>query len=196
MGGDSVSNGADSERAAGNTNSSPVHTQKSRSSSPAKRRASEMDGDTQQEDPDVMDVDSSSEVVNGNKDTQTNGHDKASAVSSGTTPASIPSSSEDAADEASSTTQVDLDEDEPVPSIDAQVEMVRAQALEGNLSESLSGYAVSMTWLARVIARSKYKDEMGPFEKSSIEGEIGPVDNSPILAQGMYRKPAVKISDR
>jgi ubiquitin carboxyl-terminal hydrolase 4/11 len=149
-----------------------------------------MDGDHVQENLDRMDIDLASSAVSGINGTRASGHhlnDIGSTVSSGTTPPSLLGSSDVAPDSSSSATQVDIDDEETIASLDAQVEMVRAQAFESPQTEAMPGYAVSMAWLARVISRSKFNVEMGPFDKSSLEGEIGPVDNSAILATGEFK---------
>lgn len=187
--GDSLSHGAEGGKALGNVDSSLVHRQNSRSSSPAKRRASEMDGDHVQESVDRMDVDLVSGAVSGINGARTGRHhsnDISSTVSSSTTPSSLLGSSDVPLDGSSSSTQVDIDDDDTVPLLDVQVELVRAQAFESPQIEGMPGYAISMAWLARVISRSKYNVEMGPFDKSSLEGEIGPVDNSTILGTGEF----------
>jgi hypothetical protein len=187
--GDSLNHGPEDERAVGNVDSSPIHRQNSRSSSPAKRRASEMDGDHIQESVDRMDVDLASDAVSVINGTRPSGHhlnDISSTVSSSTTPSSLVGSSDVTLDGSSSATQIDIDDEETTPSLDGQVELVRAQAFESLQTECMPGYAVSMAWLARVISRSKFNVEMGPFDKSSLEGEIGPVDNSAILGTGEF----------
>jgi hypothetical protein len=107
--------------------------------------------------------------------------DGESGISSGT-PASAQASSTVAADESSATTEVD--DDNPIPSLDDQVQLVVQETLKELEEEGYPGYIVSRAWLGRVIARTKFKDDMGPFDKSCMEGEIGPVDNSDIIANG------------
>jgi hypothetical protein len=93
---------------------------------------------------------------------------------------SFQGSSTVAADESSAPTDVEAEDLEKI-SIDEQVEMVHAEINNVTPAEGQVGYVVSRTWLGRVIARSKFSDEMGPFDKSCLEGDIGPVDNTDII---------------
>jgi ubiquitin carboxyl-terminal hydrolase 4/11 len=160
----------------------------SRSSSPAKRRADEMDD---QNIPDLhaahdkMDLDLSDSQHTTSKirtmpDPRSR-QDGGSGVSSGT-PVSPQVSSTPAADDSSATTQID--DEQPSPSLDEQVEMVISETLKDADEEGYPGYIVSKVWLGRVISRTKFKDEMGPFDKSALEGDIGSVDNSDIILDG------------
>ncbi|KAF2674089.1 UCH-domain-containing protein [Microthyrium microscopicum] len=155
--------------------SSPQHTHTSRSSSPTKRRASEMDEDeTQVPADDSMDVDrpKAAGVLN------TTAHESSSGPGSRTTPSSS------RIDETSSAT-TDEDNNDPLPSLDDQVTMVYQQLMqETEKTEGRPGYLISRQWLGRVISRSKFNSEMGPFDKNCQEGEIGPVDNSSIIDTG------------
>ncbi len=98
---------------------------------------------------------------------------------SSSTPMSFQGSSTVAVDDSSAPTEA---EEEKV-SLDEQVQMVHAETNTAASGDGLVGYVVSRTWLGRVIARSKYADEMGPFDKSCLEGEIGAVDNADIIGK-------------
>lgn len=73
--------------------------------------------------------------------------------------------------------------DKDLPSIDEQVKTIMEQmaASQSDTRNGDVGYAVSMAWLNRVLARSSSSNDHGPFDKSVLEGEIGPIDNSAIL---------------
>ena len=144
----------------------------SRSSSPAKRRASAMENE-----------------LGG----LTNEEPKAKNVSS-------PGSSSVAGSESSSRKIVDspLSQDmctsttaankppevaESPPLLDDQVRQVMAlHAQEYNDSQKL--YIISNTWLERVFARTSEGQSGGTFKKGALEGDIGPVDNSDIVMPG------------
>jgi hypothetical protein len=133
----------------------------SRSSSPAKRPASDMDG------ADPMDMDSSDAQKTSRAD------------DSSSTPMSFQGSSTVAVDDSSAPTEAD----EEKISLDEQVRMVYAETNTATSADGQAGYVVSRMWLGRVIARSKFSQEMGPFDKSCLEGDIGPVDNADIIGK-------------
>jgi hypothetical protein len=116
---------------------------------------------------DPMDMDSS--------DTQKTSR----AEDSSSTPMSFQGSSTIAVDESSVPTEA---EDEKI-SLDDQVEIVHAETNSATSRDGQVGYVVSCSWLGRVIARSKFSEELGPFDKSCLEGEIGPVDNKDIIGK-------------
>lgn len=72
---------------------------------------------------------------------------------------------------------------EDLPSIDDQVQIIMEQmaASQVDTRDGDIGFAVSMAWLNRVLARCSSSKDHGPFDKSVLEGEIGPIDNSDIL---------------
>lgn len=126
----------------------------SRSSSPAKRRFDDIAGH------DHMDLD-----------------DEASKQ----TPTLQPTAN---ADQNHSTATTEVDEVEK-PSLDEQVEKVMAEEAKGHAEEEgHPGYIISKSWFGRVIARTKFNEDMGPWDKSCLEGPIGPVDNSSIISDG------------
>jgi hypothetical protein len=137
------------------TDSKESPVRDSRSSSPAKRRFDDIAGNDQ------MELDD--EALKPNQALQPTGNTNA--------------------DHSTATTEVDEVEK---PSLDEQVEKVIADSKEGNAveEEGHPGYIISQSWLGRVIARTKYSEEMGPFDKSCLEGPIGPVDNSSIVSDG------------
>lgn len=213
---ESVSHGHDEAPDVTNNADSPLKIRRQRSTSPAKRRASEMDHDDRLEDGARMDVDlittgiqgkdeemqsalpispSSSQSGDRNSGKAASGDQhvvrdapngsSADSSTSGTTPVSA---QEWGAITTSSSVTVfngDQGRKQPeqmsaVPSIDEQVQSVY-QDLQGELVEGQAGVAISMTWLARVLARSSGAEYYGPFDKSTLEGEIGPIDNTTIL---------------
>lgn len=214
---DSFSHGNDDAPDVTNDAESSLRISRQRSTSPAKRRASEMDHDDGLEDAAHMDVDhiatgvqdngeemqsvlpispSSSQSGDRNSRKIATGDEYAArdgkngsyvdSSTSCTTPVSAQESGA-ATRSSSSVTVFNSDEDgkQPeqapaVPSIDEQVQIVY-QDLQGELVEGQAGVAISTAWLARVLARSSEAEHMGPFDKSTLEGEIGPIDNTTIL---------------
>ncbi|MCJ1390087.1 CSN-associated deubiquitinating enzyme Ubp12 [Xylographa bjoerkii] len=65
----------------------------------------------------------------------------------------------------------------PLPLIDDQISKVTT-LLWRELQDGQKGYVISMKWLDRVTARGSHTQMGGKQTKASIEGEIGPVDNS------------------
>jgi hypothetical protein len=164
--------------------SSPMRGLNSRSASPAKRRASEMDGEQTHDHPDKMDVDSSKSQAQ-----TAHAQDASSAMSS--TPTSTRDSSGNGTESSVST---EVETEEPKPSLDKQVESVVAQISQRPEGEGLAGYVISRQWLGRVVARSKFNEEMGPFDKDSLEGEIGPVNNESVIASGSFLPTLLPVS--
>lgn len=72
----------------------------------------------------------------------------------------------------------DMDE---APIVDDQVDQVMA-IHNRPLVAGQEGYVISEKWLAKVFARtSENKNKPEQFDKDDVEGEIGAVDNSPIV---------------
>jgi ubiquitin carboxyl-terminal hydrolase 4/11/15 len=200
-----------------NNAESSLRISRQRSTSPAKRRASEMDHDDGLEDAAQMDVDhittgvqdngeetqsllpispsssqsgerNSGKAATGDQDVVRDGQNGSSVE--GSTSCTTPVSAQESAAATMSSSSVTIfnsDEDgkQPeqgpaIPSIDEQVQIVY-QDLQGELVEGQAGVAISTTWLARVLARSSEAEHNGPFDKSTLEGEIGPIDNTTIL---------------
>lgn len=69
-----------------------------------------------------------------------------------------------------------------VPSIDEQVATVM-RLMEAGLSGQAKGYVVSMAWLTRVLARSTNGPQREVADKTVLEGDIGPVDNSDLVLE-------------
>jgi ubiquitin carboxyl-terminal hydrolase 4/11/15 len=76
---------------------------------------------------------------------------------------------------------------EEVPSIDEQVDIIMTEVATSQPEDGAVGYIVSSAWISRVLARSSQKDHHGPFEKDVLEGDVGPLDNSSILARRRLR---------
>ncbi|MCJ1310555.1 CSN-associated deubiquitinating enzyme Ubp12 [Agyrium rufum] len=95
-----------------------------------------------------------------------------SAASSDTSTASTTSKTSAASD-------VSSEQREDVPSIDEQIEQVQSIVSGVPVSEGMKGYIISMSWLNRVKSRSSQKGSE-TFDKSTLVGPIGPVDNSNI----------------
>lgn len=70
------------------------------------------------------------------------------------------------------------------PTVDEQVERVK-DITQHPLKEGQHGYVVSMRWLARVLARTTAGQKSSEFDKSSREGEVGPIDNALLVVPGM-----------
>ncbi|OCK78430.1 UCH-domain-containing protein [Lepidopterella palustris CBS 459.81] len=72
-----------------------------------------------------------------------------------------------------------------LPSIDEQVTQVM-MIHQKQLTDGQEGYLLSAKWLERVMARTtdnlKHPEN---FEKSALDGEIGPVDNSDLVDEGL-----------
>ena len=173
---DPLSLGSDDEQVAG---SRATDTKRdTRSSSPAKRRASAMeDGhmDVEQSGSDARKA-----QTNGTSKSSSKQHTREASVdmlsgsgnsgSASTLPSSV---SETPADE-------EMDDAEDIPSIDEQV-LTILEEMGKDIEDGAKGYLVATAWINRVLARSSQKDDHGPFSKDVLEGDVGPIDNSPIL---------------
>lgn len=73
-----------------------------------------------------------------------------------------------------------------LPSIDEQVKIIMERMVDdqADMRDGDVGFAISTAWLNRVLARSSQSDAHGPYEKSVLEGDIGPIDNAAILLSG------------
>ncbi|KAI9702430.1 MAG: CSN-associated deubiquitinating enzyme Ubp12 [Candelina mexicana] len=69
-----------------------------------------------------------------------------------------------------------------LPTLDEQVAKVES-TLSQTLSNGQTGFIVARQWLARVLSRSSEGIKDGKYAKSSREGEIGPIDNSHLVAE-------------
>ncbi|KAI9782348.1 MAG: CSN-associated deubiquitinating enzyme Ubp12 [Geoglossum umbratile] len=81
--------------------------------------------------------------------------------------------------------QVSVKDEEPkdIPSIDEQIGMVTG-LVQRPLQDGQKGFVISNKWLQRVLARSSNKLKDDKVDKEATEGEIGPVDNSDLVAEG------------
>lgn len=203
---DSTSNGQDDARAIVNNSDSPVDNRGQRSTSPGKRKVSEMEREEPVKSVERMDVDQKSMAstmtgMSQEDDTQStiplsptschhvNQASSTESTASGTTPHSAAdltatnSSTTHATSSAATVSMEDLHtKDVQKPTIDEQVQIVY-QDMQKELEEGQVGVAVSVAWLQRVLARSSEKDNYGPYDKSTLEGDIGPVDNTAILPE-------------
>jgi ubiquitin carboxyl-terminal hydrolase 4/11 len=75
------------------------------------------------------------------------------------------------------------EEQKDTPSIDEQIGMVTG-LVQRPLQDGQEGFVISMKWLQRVLARSSSKLKDDKADKEATEGEIGPVDNSDLVAEG------------
>lgn len=89
-----------------------------------------------------------------------------------------PSSVSTAATSTKSTSSILMGQDRP--SIDEQVDKVTSLSMQP-LQEKQKGYVVSSAWLRRVLSRSSKGIPREKADKSSSEGDIGPVDNSDLV---------------
>lgn len=149
-----------------------------RSSSPLKRRASDLEAEvlsSQQDDVDMIQVPvGSSESV-----------DAIANFSRPKRAQSIDMLKEDEGETDSPTTQDSASgkAEDDIPDIDAQISTVTTlcqAALQHQLKDGDKVWLVSRTWLNRVIARGS---EARKTSKMEPEGEIGPVDNSDIIKE-------------
>jgi len=160
-------------------NTSPLRPNQSRSSSPAKRSASEMEQSNAAHD--TMDIDDTKPLLQRDSSLPDESSNTSSAPylassSHGSSGTALPSS-----------TPTEVDSDDVVISPDDQIQLVteEIQQLKSNETEGFAGYLVAMSWLQRVIAHSKFDKEMGPLPKSAYDGDIGPVDNESIIDSSM-----------
>jgi len=70
-----------------------------------------------------------------------------------------------------------------LPSLDEQVRKITEITNTSEQKDGAKGYAVAISWLNRVVSRTTEKLHEG-FPKELREGDIGPVDNSSIVANG------------
>lgn len=75
-----------------------------------------------------------------------------------------------------------------MPSTDEQIARVTALSLK-ELREGDKGYLVSCKWVERVKARGSDRPTRGSVDKGAAEGEVGPIDNSDLVAQGQNCSP-------
>ncbi|QDS75201.1 hypothetical protein FKW77_008825 [Venturia effusa] len=155
-----------------NADDTKMEGSRSRSHSPAKRRADAMEDANGEEEVEKMEVDGGNTILQ-------NVQSSMAALSS-----------MNASDCESHDRSVDMlrqaQSDRPakdLPSIDEQVKIImeKMTASQADRRDGDIGYAVSMAWLNRVLARSSSSQDHGPFDKSVLEGEIGPIDNTDIL---------------
>jgi ubiquitin carboxyl-terminal hydrolase 4/11 len=109
-----------------------------------------------------------------------------SGQSSGTTPRSVQSSNTSTSAATNDTVSTTAPNGEgtaaqDLPAIDEQVALVYREVMKPIETEGQTGYLISAAWLGRVLSRSSDAENYGPFEKSAMEGDIGPVDNSSIV---------------
>lgn len=72
---------------------------------------------------------------------------------------------------------------EEVPSLNDQVRLITRLVGEVKLEDGMKTYLVANSWLNRVVSRTTSGLHQ-TFDKDLREGEIGPVDNSSIVANG------------
>ena len=121
-----------------------------------------------------------------------------SGPSSGTTPRSFQSSNTAASSGTNDTSSAAPSNGEAMaakdrPSIDEQVDMVYTEVMKPIEKEGQVGYVISKDWLSRVMARSSSAETYGPFDKAATNGEIGPIENQSIVAEGW--SPATALID-
>lgn len=71
-----------------------------------------------------------------------------------------------------------------LPSPDEQVRKIQQIYSETPIDVGTKGYLVSIRWIARVKARTSQAD--AEHDKSLLEGEVGPVDNSDLADNGRH----------
>ncbi|KAF2456445.1 hypothetical protein BDY21DRAFT_287701 [Lineolata rhizophorae] len=81
------------------------------------------------------------------------------------------------------------------PPLDEQVRVV-LETRNAPLEENDVGYVLSSKWLARVFARTTELRDSGAFDKSALEGEIGPVDNYDLVFDDWTGKTLVDLYGR
>ncbi|KIW02119.1 hypothetical protein, variant [Verruconis gallopava] len=174
------------------TAASPSDTEREiRSTSPAKRRASAMDDDhtMDMEQPASMqprDVNSSDDSSNrpptpsSSKGSSKQHTREASVDMLATTNGNSAATSTDPSSISETPGDQEMGDAAEVPSIDDQV-MTIMQEMAGQPEDGDVGYLVAVAWINRVLARSSQKDDHGPYDKETLEGDVGPIDNSSIL---------------
>ncbi|KAH0544917.1 hypothetical protein FGG08_000997 [Glutinoglossum americanum] len=119
----------------------------------------------------------------GVEQTTPNNVDSLTPGSSNNTSASVSETTTCSAAADSSQTSFKDEERKDIPSIDEQIGMVTG-LVQRPLQDGQKGYVVSMKWLQRVLARSSNKPKDDKVDKEATEGDIGPVDNSDLVAEG------------
>ncbi|KAL1964943.1 hypothetical protein VTN77DRAFT_6296 [Rasamsonia byssochlamydoides] len=172
-----------------------------RSSSPAvKRRVSEIAGNEQQSQDVEMETGSSEQqstetdprpaqrratsvdMIGSEENAEKiakNGGDSSSSDTVYPTPSSMSAYTASTSTRESSKTHEAAGESRDLPSVDEQVAMVM-ELMAKPLEDRQKGYIVSANWLHRVLARSSQAPR-GAIDKSAMEGDIGPVDNSDLV---------------
>ncbi|KAN0095576.1 UCH domain containing protein [Hyaloscypha variabilis] len=155
-----------------------------RSSSPLKRRASDLDGEvqsSQKDDVDMISVPPSDPAESADALTSATRSKRAQSVDM------LRSENEDAAADVSTGESPDAapakTAETEIPSIDVQIKTVTTiceAAAQSQPKEGEKMYLVSKRWLKRVQIRSS---EARKSSKIEPEGDIGPVDNSDIIQQ-------------
>ncbi|KAH0556058.1 hypothetical protein GP486_006003, partial [Trichoglossum hirsutum] len=82
-----------------------------------------------------------------------------------------------------SQTSLKDEEHRDLPTIDEQIGMV-TELVQLPLQDGQKGFVISKKWLQRVVARSSNKPKDDKVDKDATEGDIGPVDNSDLVAEG------------
>jgi len=77
---------------------------------------------------------------------------------------------------------------EDLPSLDEQVRKITEITNTSEQKDGQKGYAIAINWLNRVVSRTTERMHEG-FPKELREGDIGPVDNSSIVANGKLPVP-------
>jgi len=153
--------------------------QPARSSSPAKRSASERDGDEVADS--QMDVDIPERHVRSPRKIATQTSSLPSRIKS------IDGTGEESPmeEEHSQTDDQAPARNQAMPSFDEQARIVRELTNNTQLTEGTKGYIISSQWFTRVLARTTQGMTEG-FPKASREGPVGPLDNTDIaITSGM-----------
>lgn len=157
-----------------------------RSVSPAKRSATEMAGENDSREQ----MEAENGITRGTSVDmlrEEQNKESGSVGSSETTSTSVNESntaSTTATSDAAQSPQPSKEQPATSKSIDEQVSQIWALH-QKEIQEGQKGYIVSMWWLSRVLARSSNDHFAGlPFDKSRLEGEIGPINNDNILDEG------------
>lgn len=144
-----------------------------RSSSPAKRSASERDGD-EMGTGNPMDVDTLQRQVRSPKKNASHTSSLPSRIKS------MSSSEESPTDEANPQQgNASSAHSRCLPSFDEQSRIVKELTNNTQLTEGTKGYIISTQWLTRVLARTTQGLNEG-YPKDAREGPVGPLDNTDI----------------
>lgn len=209
--GDSTSLGQDDATVVAHSSDSMPSTRGPRSTSPGKRKVSEMEREDASEAVEPMEVDQES-IATASISMAQEGDSQATillsptsshqihqassteSTASGTTPHSAEdstttnSASTNATSSSLAVSNGDIDDHNAgKPSVDEQVQIVFRELMK-DLQDGQMGFVVSTAWLQRVLARSSEAKNHGPYDKSVLEGDIGPVDNSHTLPEGPIDK--------